>query len=171
MSKRTITDSAVKNPQNFWQTPAKVTERLVPHLPPQLWYIEPCAGAGAIISVLHEHDMYCADAYDIEPNAPHIRQADAQTQSVEGATIITNPPYARHLLQPLLDHWIGSATCWLLLPLDMAVNVWTNSYMEYVSHILPVGRVSWLGNGKSGMDNSAWFRFAREPAGLILPRG
>lgn len=167
MSKRTKTDNALKNPKDFWPTPFKPIRKLAEVLPPFTVYEEPCAGDGAILRGLYDH--LCGDAYDFMPRAIGIRGADALTVRPK-YLVITNPPYRRSLLQPLLDHWIGRHECWLLLPLDMASNVWTNPYMRYVDRILPLGRVSWMQNGKAGMENSCWFHFGLDNVGLILHR-
>jgi len=170
MSKRTKTASAATNPKNFWPTPREAVMPLTRHLVPGTVYDEPCAGDGAIMRVLAEHGMLCAAAHDVIPTGPGILLGDATKLPVGGRLIVTNPPYAQPLLQPLLDHWIGNREAWLLLPSDMLMNVWSNPYVRHIDRILPLGRVSWMQNGQAGMENSAWLHFTKESVDLILPR-
>jgi len=170
MSKRTVTDSHKLKPKDFWPTPVFETWKLSPHLVPGTLFDEPCAGNGAIIVALTLLGHRCAGAVDITPRAAGIEQGDARTYVPVSGRIITNPPYRRDLLEPLLEHWIGQWDTWLLLPLDHLVNKWTNRFMRHVDQIVPLGRVSWLGNGRGGMENFCWFHFNTERRGLISAR-
>ena len=169
MSKRTKTDNAKKNPQDFWPTPVSAVTPLARILPPATVYDEPCAGDGALVAGLASYGHICANAFDTMPRAAGIRLQDALTADV-GRMIITNPPYRWDLLQPLLDRWIGAVECWLLLPWDMPCNKRMTPYATHIDRVLPLGRVSWMGNGQGGMENSGWFHFAAEPQNMVLPR-
>jgi hypothetical protein len=182
VSKRTDTDSAAENPSNFWPTPASAVEPLVPELrqdlpaPPRAYFVEPCAGDGALVRALRLHGIACRVAFDTEPRDSIVRRGDASRVDwtvADGAPaipVVTNPPWARHLLEPILVNIIGTRVIWLLLPLDYATNLWTNPYMRYVNRIVPLGRVSWKGNGRGGMENSAWFRFSPQVRSFITER-
>lgn len=179
MSKRIDTDSAKTNASNFWPTPL---EAVVPLLEPlrqdvvaaKSRFIEPCAGDGALVDALVFHNFACAAAFDTAPRRSDIRHGDAA--NVDWSTVnpaipaVTNPPWARHLLEPILAAVIGTRVVWLLLPLDYATNLWTNLYMRHVNCLVPLGRVSWLGNGQGGMENSAWFRFSPQVRSFITER-
>ena len=138
-------------------------------LPPASLFTEPCAGDGALIGALEAAGHICVDAYDIDPRGPDICVADALDITSEGL-LITNPPFARPLLEPLLAHWTGRCDIWLLLPLDMLCNLWCAPYMQHVGHLAPIGRVSWLSNGTGGFENYAWFRFNLRPQPFIQKR-
>lgn len=179
MSKRTDTDSAVANPSNFWPTPPEAVTPLLEPLRQDVVlaksrFIEPCAGDGALVDALVFHNFVRAVAFDNEPRRSDIRHGDATT--VDWSTVnpaipaVTNPPWARHLLEPILAAIIGTRVVWLLLPLDYTTNLWTNPYMRHVNRIVPLGRVSWKGNGKGGMENSAWFRFSPQVRSFITER-
>ena len=75
-----------------------------------------------------------------------------------------------HLLQPLLAHWIGFTEAWLLLPWDMPCNEQFSPYGVHIDRVLPLGRVSWMGNGVGGYENYGWFHFATVRQPFILPR-
>lgn len=183
MSKRIDTDSAKTNASNFWPTPPDAVVPLVPELRldlpavPNRYFIEPCAGDGALVKALRVHGIICKVAFDNAPRDPDVRLGDAakvdwgETAPDEiPLPVVTNPPWARHLLEPILANLIGTRVVWLLLPLDMAANLWTNPYMRYVNRIVPLGRVSWLGNGKAGMENSMWARFSPQVRSFITER-
>lgn len=169
MPKRTQTDSALKNPMNFHPTPSAAATPLVRILPPFTEYDEPCAGDGELIGHLSRGGHRCIVASDIVPRARGIRLQPAD-QVPRDRMVITNPPFAWSLLQPLLDYWVGHIELWLLLPWDMPCNVRMQPYAVHIDRMLPLGRVSWLRNGQGGYENYGWFHFATEPQGLVLKR-
>lgn len=166
MAKRTNTDSATENPSNWWPTPSAAVVPLLEPLRDDVMasrgrFIEPCAGDGALVDVLVFNNFECAVAFDTAPRRDDIRKGNAARITIHSRVIpfVTNPPWAQHLLEPILANLVGKAPVWLLLPLDMATNLWTNPYMRHVNKLVPLGRVSWMNNGRAGMENSAWFRF------------
>ena len=151
-------------------TPPSALVPLTHNLPTATRFVEPCAGDGAISVGLGLYGHTCVEAYDLQPRAPGILPLEATCVPVAGKTIITNPPFRWNLLQPLLDHWVGSCEAWLLLPWDMTCNARMSPYTPYIRRIQPIGRVSWMDNGKGGFENYGWFQFDILPMGLILPR-
>lgn len=173
MAKRT--PNTTPRPRDFWSTPPECVVPLVPHLTGDIikhGFVEPCAGAGALVDALAACGVKCIVAFDIAPQRAGIKTGDASKITVPGPSIpiVTNPPWNRDMLEPILANIIGKTTVWLLLPLDYATNVWTNPYMRHVNKIVPLGRVSWLGNGKAGMDNSCWYRFDIKRQNFITER-
>lgn len=173
MSKRT--PNTIARPRDFWATPPEAVMPLVPYLRSDVGtrgFVEPCAGAGALVDALAAHGVKCTVAFDIAPQRAGIRSGDASKVTVPGPSIpiVTNPPWKQALLEPILENIIGKTTVWLLLPLDYVANLWTNPFMAHVSRIVPVGRVSWLGNGQGGFDNVAWFRFSIPKPHIITER-
>ena len=169
MSKRTKTDSALENPKNFWPTPFSAAAPLARALPPATQYQELCGGDGRLIGSLFAFGHVCVHAVDLEPRSSMVGLGDGRF-ALPGVTIVTNPPFAWELLQPLLDAWVGRNETWLLLPWDMTCNLTMNQYARHIDRQLPLGRVSWLDNGKGGFENYGWFRFAVEPQDFVLPR-
>lgn len=138
---------------------------LIRVLPPRSRFYEPCAGSGELVTILQDYGHHCVGMCDIEPDAPHIARLDAArlTQDdVEGAdAIITNPPFRRDMLEPLMDRWLGlNKPLWLLLPIDMLCNAWWAPYAPHIAEIVPIGRIRWIPGSKNvSKDNFAWVRF------------
>src|SRR3954452_17271853 len=96
MTRRLITKAKASS---LYPTPAWVTEALLGQESFEGAILEPCAGAGAMLPILHRvsGSVY---ASDIAPQAPGIWQADARTLKGPFDNIITNPafPLAEELL-------------------------------------------------------------------------
>lgn len=170
MSKRT--PGLPQRPRGFWPTPKAAVVPLIPYLPPSAVYVEPCAGDGALVS--HLSVLWpggaAAKLSDIEPQAVGIECLDAtalEERHLCGATLcITNPPWPKtgkrgDPAMSILMHISSLVQTWAILPWDFAANDYFGHIAPRCSDIVPVGRVSWMGNDKGGMDNSAWFRFDR----------
>lgn len=173
MSKRTQTDSKDTNPREFWPTPLAAAKPLGEFLPKGTKFIEPCAGAGDLIEHLEGFGHECVEASDSDPqfaNPPFVELRDARLTAVGYAEVITNPPFSQPLLKPLMEYWVGRTSMWLLLPSDMLINKWFNQYAVYVDQIIPIGRVSWLGNGQGGYENFVWAHFTTDPQFFITER-
>ena len=177
MSKRT--PGLPQRPRGFWPTPREAVVPLIPYLPRRALYGEPCAGDGALIA--HLRDLWPGGkilwASDIEPQAKGILQFDALDLDGEGTCpemFVTNPPWAvggkrGDPALSIVKHLAGIAPTWALLPWDFAANAYFAAVSAMCSDIVPIGRVSWLGNGTPGKDNCAWYRFDaqnRHPATL-----
>jgi len=153
----------------WWPTPQAAAQPLLPYLPPATSFIEPCAGDGALVAHLAAAGHLCLSASDIAPLGDFIDQADALSLPQHGL-IITNPPFERRLLVPLLYHWLPHQPAWLLLPTDSLINLWFAPFASYLAEIVPVGRISWLANGVHGKDNHAWLRFNPAVSPFLRPR-
>ena len=66
--------------RDFYPTPYKAVEPLLPHLPESFTFAEPCAGDGRLISHLTKHGGDVRYALDIEPMHEWIKYGDALTQ-------------------------------------------------------------------------------------------
>ena len=159
-----------RNPRDFYPTPEAAVLPLVPFLDRGATFIEPCAGDGALVRHLERHGLHCAGQYDIEPQAAGIVQQDYTDLKACGADyIITNPPWDRSLLHPMLDHWRKLAPTWLLFDADWAHTRQARPYLDYCAYIVSVGRVKWIPNSKmTGKDNCAWYLFLAEETGTIF---
>jgi predicted nucleic acid-binding Zn ribbon protein len=92
--------------QNFYPTPAWVTEALLRtvRLPKGIW--EPCCGNGAMARVLeaHGHHVVGTDLVD-RGYGEGGRDVLMESRLPDGVTaIVTNPPYGRTLLPRFVDH-------------------------------------------------------------------
>lgn len=168
MSKRT--PGLPQRPRGFWQTPKDAIAPLIPFLPITARYGEPCAGDGALINGLA--DLWpqgrCVWASDICPSGPGMDEVDAlQITPADAEHVglwITNPPWPLGGKRgdpalSIIKHLCAIAPTWALLPWDFAANEYFNRIADQCSDIFPIGRVSWMQNGKLGKDNAAWFRF------------
>lgn len=68
-------------------------------------FIEPCAGKGFLIDQLMRNGLTCVSASDIAPDGFAIAQQDALTITEAKAQIITNPPWKRKWLHPMIEHF------------------------------------------------------------------
>ena len=160
-----------RSPRDFYPTPMQAVLPLLPHLEPGTQFIEPCAGDGALVEHLEEHGHECAFAYDIKPKKPWIIQTDSLAQADSLAidmmqfmveTIITNPPWDRKILHPMIDRFARISQTWLLFDADWMHTKQSTPYMNYCAKIVSVGRVKWIPDSKmTGKDNCAWYLFDR----------
>ena len=156
-----------RNPRDFYRTPASAARPLIAELHRQDvdTFCEPCAGDGTLIH--HLHEFYCIEAHDIEPQAPGIDQKDALTiTSTEADVIITNPPWSRFVLHPLLEHFVNIAPTWLLLDAGWMFTRQASPYLRWCKKIIAVGRVKWIPDSPyTSKDDCAWYLFDKNKTG------
>lgn len=153
-----------KHDQYF--TPEKPVLDLVPHLPQETFtFVEPCAGDGRLVCHLEKNSRgVCVDAYDIDPQPGgfYVRPGDAfGLVNSQVDFFITNPPWTRRILHPLIIHLSDQRPTWLLFDGDWLFTQQAKPYLPRLKKVVVVGRVSWMENGVSGKDNAAWYLFDR----------
>ena len=152
-----------RRPQDKYYTPYQAVLPLLPHLTPRTHFFEPCAGDGRLIRHLARHGHVCVDAFDVAPEDADVGTADALTAEVDvrpGDTCITNPPWTRDLLHPLIDRWRRMMPTWFLFDADWAHTVQAVPYLPFCRKIVSIGRVKWIeGSTNTGVDNSCWYMF------------
>ena len=154
-------------PRDYYPTPIEAVEPLMPHLPYAFDYAEPCAGDGRLIehiSRLSDGHGECLYACDIEPRHPFVYKHDALDISFgEYGAIdfcITNPPWDRKILHPMIEIWMQICPTWLLFDADWMHTKQSAILMSYCEKVVSVGRVKWIEGSKSvGKDNCAWYLF------------
>jgi len=160
--------------QDAYDTPLEAVRPLVPHLPYDrqgVSYWEPCAGSGQLIAALDGlwPCGVCVLATDIEPR-DHTLSADIERANALGVHkwrlegerveyIITNPPWTRPVLHEMVERFSNLRPTWLLFDADWMHTKQAIPYLPRLRKIVSVGRVSWMQNGTSGMDNCAWYLF------------
>lgn len=158
--------------KDFYRTIDKrAVEALASHLPEKASYFEPCAGQGDLLDQLTEKGFSCESAFDIEPNRHDIGLMDALEWSpkryLDADYIITNPPWSRPILHPMIEHFSKFKPTWLLFDADWAHTKQSAPYMKWCRKIVSVGRLIWIpGTTMSGKDNCAWYLFDQKSAGL-----
>jgi hypothetical protein len=151
-------------PRDFYPTPAAAVNPLLPHLESGTAFVEPCAGDGALVHHLESAGMSCQWAYDIMPRAKFVAQRDALDPDPCGGTfadcIITNPPWDRKLLHPMIEAFSHAQPAWLLFDADWMHTKQSAPFMHLLRKVISVGRVKWIPNSKmTGKDNCAWHLF------------
>ena len=160
--------------RDFYPTPYEAVVPLLPHLKPRARFCEPCAGDGALVDHLTKHGFVCARARDIEPRRSDIDRKDALTTLTGNIDyFITNPPWDRKILHPLITFLSNQHPTWLLFDADWMHTKQAAELMRRCVKIVSVGRVKWIPNSKmTGKDNCCWYLFKREyhSASLFIPR-
>ena len=161
-----------------YDTPPEPVLPLLRHLGGWCTFSEPFAGKGALVHTLTGHGYSCISSSDIAPRAPGIDKKDALSITETAADFfISNPPWTRRILHPLILHLSEIAPTWLLFDSDWMHTKQAVPYLKRCQRIVSVGRVSWMFNGKGGMTDCAWYLFGCYdidaprfyPRRLILP--
>lgn len=150
-----------RKPRDFYPTPIEAVEPLLPHLSEEFSFAEPCAGDGALVEHLETKGV-CMWASDIEPQAEGIHKRSYDELSfdelIDSEYVITNPPWDRTILHPMIEFFAPKKKTWLLFDADWMHTKQSRQYMPWCRKIVSVGRVKWFGN-MTGKDNCAWYLF------------
>jgi len=149
--------------EDFYPTPYEAVLPLIPHLRGIRNFAEPCAGNGILCNHLESFGLKTYWASDIEPQHDDVIKADALTVTNPlkwADCIITNPPWDRKILHPIIEHFRNHNQTWLLFDADWMHTKQSIPYMKYCEKIVSVGRIKWIPNSKiTGKDNCAWYKF------------
>jgi hypothetical protein len=153
-----------RKPRDYYQTPFEAVKPLLPHLPDDFKFAEPCAGDGALVEHL-ETKCVCMWASDIEPQSDGIHESPYDKlgfdELIESDYVITNPPWDRTILHHMIDFFAPKIETWLLFDADWMHTKQSRKYMTMCKKIVSVGRIKWFGN-MTGKDNCAWYLFGNE---------
>ena len=146
--------------RDFYPTPHEAVLPLVNYdktVPSGRTFEEPCCGMGDLVKHLQKHDYVCVRATDIKNGD----EFDATKQtSCLGDMFITNPPWDRKILHPLIERLSSIAPTWLLFDSDWPHTKQSIPFMKYCHVILSIGRVKWIPDSKmTGKDNCARYFF------------
>lgn len=157
---------------DLYRTPVNAVSALAGQLPAQFRFAEPCAGNGVLIDHLRGIGGVCADAVDVMPGRGDVRHGSALEWALEDRPlrpvdfIITNPPWTRDLLHPMIEHFAAMAPTWLLFDADWAFTLQSGPFRHLWRRYVAVGRVKWIeGSKHSGEDNAAWYLFDQRARG------
>lgn len=160
-----------RRPRDLYQTPHEGVLPLLAHLPRGATFIEPCAGDGRLVNHLARYGMRCLYACDIAPQPSgrvKIDQRDVLQPPLlpddhqplpQADYIITNPPWTRALLHPMIERFRREATTWLLFDAGWMFTGQARPFLPFCDLIVNVGRLSWMGNDIDGTDDCCWYRF------------
>lgn len=152
----------VRIARDFYSTPISAVLPLLPHLEEGTKFAEPCAGDGRLVKHLESFGHECVLATDIEPQDESVDQLDIfDLQWTSDADMfITNPPWDRKILHPIITHLSDIAPTWLLFDADWVHTKQSAEYMPRLQKIVSIGRVKWIEDSKmTGKDNCAWHLF------------
>jgi hypothetical protein len=143
--------------------------RLQPFLLPRMSYAEPCAGKGDMIRHMEFYGHQCVYSCDIRPGRG-VEKRDAfdldrrWRRQVRAQMFITNLPWTREILHPMIDHLTKLLPLWTILDADWAHTRQAVSYIDRCARIVSLGRVQWMpGTTGAGFENCAWYFFPSEP--------
>lgn len=154
--------------RDFYPTPYQAVWPLVRHFDDPVSFIEPCAGDGALVRHLEVCGHSCAGAYDIEPRRGDSRHLivpqDARLYQYPGAKsaacFITNPPWTRDLLHPIIENLSRQLPTWLLFDADWMHTRQAAPFLPMCRLIVSVGRLKWIPDSPfTGKDNCVWYLF------------
>ena len=155
--------------RDFYPTPPEAVVPLIPHLLQGGVYFEPCAGNYDLIEHLNMAGQNCCGASDIDgSHHESCLSLDVFDLNMEHVAhdidyFITNPPWDRKILHPLIVHLSRMAPTWLLFDADWMHTKQSADLIKYCSKIVSVGRVKWIPDSKmTGKDNCAWYLFGKE---------
>lgn len=154
-----------RNERDYYPTPIKAIEPLITHLPDTFTFAEPCAGDGRLvqnIAKLTNNGGVATFVSDIEPQEDWIMVGNALEAVIPETVdyIITNPPWDRKLLHPMIERFAAIKPTWLLFDADWMHTMQSIPFMPLCAKIVSVGRVKWIeGSTSVGKDNAAWYLF------------
>ena len=149
---------------DFYPTPIEAVQPLIPFLPKEKFsFYEPCAGDGRLVTYLQSLSAGISIGHsDVDPQCDWVGCKDAFDVFVPLKTnyIITNPPWSRWLLHPMIEHFSKQAPTWLLFDADWMHTKQAVPYLTKLKKVVSIGRVKWIENSKhTGKDNSCWYLF------------
>lgn len=157
-----------RRPRDTYDTPAEAVTPLLRFLPPATRFAEPCAGAGQLMDHLEAAGHKCVGAWDIEPRRYDIETADALTTDVpvEASHVITNPPWTRAILHPLIAHLASYRPTWVLIDANWLFTKQAAPLLSICQTVVTIGRVKWIPDSKmTGKDDAIWALFDLRSAG------
>ena len=115
-------------------------------------YYEPCVGNGDLIKLL--------DGFDCVGQSDDELDARTTTYKTDADFFITNPPWSRKLLHPIIENLRAQRPTWLLFDADWMHTQQAIPYIQYCSVIISIGRLRWIPDTKEdGKQDCAWYLF------------
>lgn len=154
--------------RGFWPTPYAGVPALMQHLPKVFTYCEPCVGRGDLIKHMSHFrkGAILTQAYDTHPLIDDVRlldtrylTADDTTSPIHGEAdfIITNPPWIKEMMEPMLLRWPQLKPTWVLVNATFLHTLWGARIMPYCHKIVSIGRIQWIPGSKgTGLVDACW---------------
>lgn len=159
---------------DLYRTPEAAVLPLLPHIAGVSRFAEPCAANGLLVDWLARHGKAAHYIGDKVPGRGDVVQCDALNWAPADRPlrpithIITNPPWRRDLLHPMIAHFSAMRPSWLLFDADWLHTIQAAPFLPHLVKVVSVGRVKWIpGSANSGKDNCAWYLFDATHGGGI----
>jgi hypothetical protein len=156
----------VRVEKDFYRTIDKrAVAALAPFLTPDTKYAEPCYGYGDLEVNLSLYNHECVWKSDIDTHYMDVQQKNALELDSNDLSmadcVITNPPWTRTILHPMIECLSNLKPTWLLFDSDWAFTKQSATLMkDRCTDIVAVGRLIWIpGTTMQGKDNCSWYRF------------
>lgn len=132
---------------------------LLPHLATSVGFCEPCMGDGILLEDLESYGHTCIWGSDIKTGIDVFSLTSQDLNQCD--MVITNPPWSRHILHPLIQHLSALKPTWLLFDSDWSHTKQSSQLIkDLCTDIVSVGRLIWIpGTKVSGKDNVSWYCF------------
>ena len=148
--------------KDLYDTPPEAARPLLRFLNPETKFYEPCVGNSFLKNFLVLSGHNCIGFSDDEIDAktslyiwPKINQ--------NFDYFITNPPWSREILHPIIKNLSNQAPTWLLFDADWMHTKQSSELMKRCQKIVSVGRIKWIpGTKMTGKDNCAWYLFVKQ---------
>jgi hypothetical protein len=141
---------------------------LLPHVQHVRSYAEPFVGEGRLVAHLEEMApwMECGYANDIERGEDVLTGDELANNRERYDAIISNPPWSRKLLHPIIEKLAAIAPTYLLFDASWAFTKQARPFLPYCVKIISVGRLKWIpGTKMSGKDDCAFYYFNKDHDG------
>lgn len=143
----------------------RAAQALRPHVDWGDMYVEPCAGDASLIQNLDAIGLSCAWASDIEPKHYGVTKFDAMDDNLDvhidsSEWIITNPPWTRSILHPMISRFQQLRPTWLLFDAGWMFTAQAAPFLPNCKKIVTIGRLKWIeGTTMTGKDDCCWYLF------------
>lgn len=158
--------------RDFYRTwDHRAVKALLPHLMPGTVFDEPCAGDYVLAAQLVAAGHACARAWDIDPQDDRVRRGDALAERIHprSSCFITNPPWDRKILHPLIIHLSNQAPTWLLFDAEWIHTKQAIPFLPRLRRIVSVGRMRWIeGTKMDAKESVSWYLFST-PGSVTSP--
>lgn len=142
----------------------RAVDMLIPHLRGIRTFAEPCAGEGYLVGQLQAAGLVCTYEGDISTGLDALVHPFGDDATFDA--IISNVPWRRDILHPMIVRFQAMAPSWLLFDAEWAHTKQAAPYLDQCSHIVSVGRLKWIPNSPhQSKDSCAWFRFHSQHSG------
>lgn len=127
---------------------------LLEHVPPGSVFAEPCAGAGDLVHLLEAAGLVCAWGLELEPQSECLRNRwpiavgnalQLDTHDLHGVDLfISNLPWERDWLEPLIWHLASIAPLWSLHDAGWCYTARAAPFRSICTDVVAVGRLKWF---------------------------